>query len=429
MRGFDPSTPATRLICRTNAVLALPYLAAAAVFGAGLAERRGMDALPTADAPADFLLWNAWGGTFTGAVTLAFLLFYLLFVYGLFRIKSWSRWLVLADAIGGYLFVMSFPLFGVHRTHPAQAVYAVVLDLSPHLGGESFLWSIMAGKAITGTFNLLYFFGGPLFRLADRHRAAHLLWVVPSFALLGFVTYVVMTFSQFQSPLARHRAEQQFRTISCGDVRAQHGRDLEFTKANERVLVRFNYDFTSVMVGTAGNEGGMSGGPAWFCRPPRHPMDDRLVEAAERGDTAAAIDALDGGADVDAESHFGWTPLMFAAWKGHREVFDALLARGANPDAHDKLHESVLLICAREGRTNFAQTLLERGADVNAVNVGGFTALMNAAESGHVAVVKLLLAHGANVNAENRDGLKASSMAERDGHADIVQILRDAGKR
>lgn len=55
-----------------------------------------------------------------------------------------------------------------------------------------------------------------------------------------------------------------------------------------------------------------------------------LMLAAFRGDAAAVIRLLEGGADVNARDRDGDTALMFAAHKGHRLVVALLLQYGAN---------------------------------------------------------------------------------------------------
>ena len=55
-----------------------------------------------------------------------------------------------------------------------------------------------------------------------------------------------------------------------------------------------------------------------------------LMLAAFRGDTAAVINLLERGADVNARDGDGDTALMFAAYRGHGLVVALLLQYGAN---------------------------------------------------------------------------------------------------
>jgi len=55
-----------------------------------------------------------------------------------------------------------------------------------------------------------------------------------------------------------------------------------------------------------------------------------LMLAAFRGDTAAVVNLLERGADVNARDRDGDTALMFAAFKGHALIVALLLQYGAN---------------------------------------------------------------------------------------------------
>lgn len=422
MLALNPGTPLTRFVCRANALLVVPYLAAALLFGARLAAH-APDATTTARDTGVGVLSVLGSWQLAIGLTAIFLLFSIVLLYGLLRERSWVRWLVLLDAIGGYLFALTFPLVGALQWHPGQEVYAWVSEISPYFGGDGFIWSATVGKTVVNTFNVFYFLGRPIFRLAERYSAAHALWVVPAIGIVLGSAYAIAEYGQFQSPLARHRAEQELRKVTCSDVRRLHGREHASTVNGYSVKISYDYDFTSVTVTMPSGKVGFTGGPGYFCRPPEGPTDVRLQEATEQGDLAGVLDALEGGADIEIESRFGWTPLMIAASKGDREIFDALIGKGANVDAHDKLHESALMICASLGRTDFVRTLLANNVDVNRANAGGFTALMNAADGGHLEIIRLLVAHGARVNEQSRDGQTAMAMAEERGYTEIVNAL------
>ena len=58
-----------------------------------------------------------------------------------------------------------------------------------------------------------------------------------------------------------------------------------------------------------------------------------IHDAAKTGDLAGVQAELDKGADVNAKNESGVTPLLWAAWKGHKEVAELLIANGADVNA------------------------------------------------------------------------------------------------
>jgi len=56
----------------------------------------------------------------------------------------------------------------------------------------------------------------------------------------------------------------------------------------------------------------------------------QLHSAAQQGDVDAALDAIEGGADVHAKDNNGWQPLHEAARAGHVEVAELLKEKGAD---------------------------------------------------------------------------------------------------
>ena len=137
----------------------------------------------------------------------------------------------------------------------------------------------------------------------------------------------------------------------------------------------------------------------------RHlPVDDRddnqttvLMLASGRGLVAFVRELVNRGADVNAEDGDNWTPLLFAAKEGHRDVVQFLLEQG--------------------------------GADLEHRDMGGWTALMWAAYKGHAEVVALLLEKGADINAHGNYHLGPMLWAAGRGHADIVRLLVQRGSK
>jgi len=63
------------------------------------------------------------------------------------------------------------------------------------------------------------------------------------------------------------------------------------------------------------------------------PVDEELLQAADKGDRIQVQALLKKGADVNAPNSKGATPLHLAAQKGHREVVALLLEKGAAANA------------------------------------------------------------------------------------------------
>ena len=82
---------------------------------------------------------------------------------------------------------------------------------------------------------------------------------------------------------------------------------------------------------------------------------------------------IDLGADVDAKSKDGWTPLLQAAWMGIYEN---------DAKKMQQMNQNTLIFFFRLGRDETMKLLIQSGADVNAKKDDGSTALHFVAESG-----------------------------------------------
>ncbi len=197
-------------------------------------------------------------------------------------------------------------------------------------------------------------------------------------------------------------------------------------------------------------------------------MDDRLIEAAGRGDLASIGRLVAAGADPNTRDATGTPAVMIAARAGQATAVDALLAAGADVDAQDAQLDNILLWAAREGDLEFVRLahaagadptirnryggvgiipaserghvevvrflLAETAVDVNHVNDLGWTALLEAillSDGGpdHRAIVALLIEHGADVDLADGDGVRPLAHARARGHSEIAGMLEAAGAR
>jgi ankyrin repeat protein len=197
--------------------------------------------------------------------------------------------------------------------------------------------------------------------------------------------------------------------------------------------------------------------------------------AAEADRYEVALVLLDAGAQIEARTAWGATPLDWAATMGAARVGELLLSRGASggtlvvaaglgrvdevrstiqsgadlqghrrrgapaqpdedwPDDSAHIHGDVvsdaLYAAARNGHSALVEFLLDRGANVDAKGVFGGTALHWAAINGHESTVDLLVARGASlVIRDARFRAKPAEWAIEGGHFEIAAKLRTSGE-
>lgn len=151
-----------------------------------------------------------------------------------------------------------------------------------------------------------------------------------------------------------------------------------------------------------------------------------LMAAAKSGKPAMVKTLLAARPKVNARNSFGETALMLAAFAGHLEVVQILLANGA--DVNQPGWTS-LIYSAAQNRMDVARLLLKSGAEVNAHSGSGTTALMMAAREGHMSMVLLLMQHGADLNMKSEDGATALKLARDRGRKDVADMLARAGAK
>lgn len=156
--------------------------------------------------------------------------------------------------------------------------------------------------------------------------------------------------------------------------------------------------------------------------------DERLIDAAKRGDLTAVEALLKQGIDVNARQGDGATALHWAAHQDDRETVERLVRAGANVQAVNDLGVTPLLLACTNGSTAIVEALLAAGANPNATAEGRETPLMIASWTGNADVVRRLIAAGADVNAKEASRQQTALMwAVSERHADVVRLLVQKG--
>ena len=124
----------------------------------------------------------------------------------------------------------------------------------------------------------------------------------------------------------------------------------------------------------------------------------------------------------------GESALMLAALTDQQDLAEKLIKKGADVN---KTGWTPLHYAATKGHLAIISLLLEQHAYIDAESPNGTTPLMMAAMYGTAAAVKLLLQEGADPQLKNQQGLTALQFAERASRPDSVEIIAAAlrGKR
>ena len=121
----------------------------------------------------------------------------------------------------------------------------------------------------------------------------------------------------------------------------------------------------------------------------------------------------------------GSSALLWAALHGKEKTAEKSLEEGANPQATTDDGSTPLFLAARNGQEAVVKLLLaKRGVDPDSKDKVGRTPLSWAAGNGHEAVVKLLLGtDGVGLDSKDKDGRTPLSLAAEEGHEAVVKLL------
>lgn len=151
-------------------------------------------------------------------------------------------------------------------------------------------------------------------------------------------------------------------------------------------------------------------GSPWpgFCSQKRDVhLNERFLQAAQKGDYEDLQNLLDLGAEVNARGKYGDTALIWAALRGQAKMVQYLLAKGAEVNAKNDVKETPLILATDNKNVAVVRLLLAHGADINSKRYDGATPLMIASRYADVEMVKLLLAAGANPKEKDNAGQTA----------------------
>ena len=152
-------------------------------------------------------------------------------------------------------------------------------------------------------------------------------------------------------------------------------------------------------------------------------MNLNLLMAADTDDIKAALYVLNRGANINAVTEEGATPLMYASQKGFLDMVKLLVLNGADVTACDYKGESALVAAAKFDREDIADFLVQQGAPIDSCSRDGETALMHAVAGGFNILTDMLLYYGANPLRRDQHGNDALMISAYQNFPDMASIL------
>ncbi len=153
------------------------------------------------------------------------------------------------------------------------------------------------------------------------------------------------------------------------------------------------------------------------------------IEAARRGDAPALKDWLERG-NPNTHDRQGWTPLLWAAVRGHREAVETLLDHPLHPADPSVPHAIsgglAIHLAGHSGDVDTVLAIVDRVPEqLNSVwDINGHAVLLQGSFYGHIPLAKALLERGADMTITTARGLGPLEMATQFQNLQMMDLLR-----
>jgi len=156
-------------------------------------------------------------------------------------------------------------------------------------------------------------------------------------------------------------------------------------------------------------------------------LDYNLMIAASKGYSTEIKRLIDLGADINAETIEGATPVVFAVTNNRIFSVTTLLNYKPDLDITTKDQETPLLIAVKNRYFEVSELLIRAGADINKSDFHGATPLHHAALNGYLDIVDLLIYYEAALDSRSVEGTTPLLAAIWAGYTEVADLLIQNG--
>ncbi len=156
-------------------------------------------------------------------------------------------------------------------------------------------------------------------------------------------------------------------------------------------------------------------------------VDYNLMIASSKGYTTEIKRLIELGADINAATKEGATPLIFAVANNQTESVKTLLTFNPIIDKVTTNYETPLLLAVKNNNFEIAEILIRAGADVDLPDTRGATPLHYASLYGYLNFVDMLMYYDASVDEKSDDGTTPLLASIWAGNTEVADLLLQNG--
>ena len=156
-------------------------------------------------------------------------------------------------------------------------------------------------------------------------------------------------------------------------------------------------------------------------------IDYNLMIAASKGYLSEIKRLISKGADVNASTTEGATPLIFAISNNRLSSVQTLLSYNPSLNTKTANYETPLLIAVKNQSLEITEALIRAGADMDITDRHGATPLHHAALDGYLEIADLLIYYEASLNSRSVEGTTPLLAAIWAGNTDVADLLVQKG--